>query len=141
MNTIYCPLNVHNTRTLLYFVPIEANSTISNCFHTKIKLIIIMPTLLFDVNRLIILVMNLFILEKSHFILTTQVKDSEVKIEKYETDREKQQREEIERIEEERRMTEMGDRWRERGLDMMMGGKLEIDTEDELFKVSTGGFS
>ena len=29
----------------------------------------------------------------------------------------------------------MGDRWRERGLDMMMAGKLEIDTEDELFKV------
>ena len=73
--------------------------------------------------------------------MTTQVKDSEVKIEKYETDTEKQQRVEIERIEEERRMTEMGDKWRERGLDMMMGGKLEIDTEDELFKVSTGGFN
>ena len=73
--------------------------------------------------------------------MTTQVKDSEVKIEKYETDTEKQQRVEIERIEEERRMTEMGDKWRERGLNMMMGGKLEIDTEDELFKVSTGGFN
>ena len=34
----------------------------------------------------------------------------------------------------------MGDKWRERGLGMMMGGKLEIYTEDELFKVGTGGF-
>ena len=33
----------------------------------------------------------------------------------------------------------MGDRWRERGLDIMMAGKLEIDTEDELFRVSYTG--
>ena len=62
--------------------------------------------------------------------------DSEVLIEKYETGAERQQREQLARIEEERIIAEMGDRWRERGLDMMMSGKLEIDTEDELFKVS-----
>ena len=59
-----------------------------------------------------------------------------MKLERYETDLERKQREELAKIEEERILAEMGDRWRERALDMMMGGKLEIDTEDELFKVN-----
>ncbi|KAI6661537.1 Cilia- and flagella-associated protein 43 [Oopsacas minuta] len=63
-----------------------------------------------------------------------EVIDSEVKIDKYETVTERQQRTQLAHIEEERRLAEMGDKWRERGLDMMMGGKLEIDTEDELFR-------
>ena len=43
--------------------------------------------------------------------------------------------EEDRKNEEERRMREKGDNWRERGLDQMMGGVLEIKKEDELKKV------
>jgi len=39
------------------------------------------------------------------------------------------------RIGEERRLREKGDNWRDRGLDKMMGGVLEIKKEDELKKV------
>lgn len=39
------------------------------------------------------------------------------------------------KLEEERRMRERSDNWRERGLDQMMGGVLEIKKEDELKKV------
>ena len=43
--------------------------------------------------------------------------------------------EENRRIEEEKRLREKGDNWRERGLDQMMGGVLEVRKEDELKKV------
>lgn len=36
----------------------------------------------------------------------------------------------------ERKAMEMADNWRERGLDMMMGGVLQVKKEDELKKVS-----
>ena len=43
--------------------------------------------------------------------------------------------EEEQRLEEERRLAALQDNWRERGLDKMMGGVLEIRKEDELKKV------
>jgi len=43
--------------------------------------------------------------------------------------------EENRKLEEERRLREKGDNWRERGLDQMMGGVLEVKKEDELKKV------
>lgn len=43
--------------------------------------------------------------------------------------------EEEKKLEEERRLRERSDNWRERGLDQMMGGVLEIKKEDELKKV------
>lgn len=43
--------------------------------------------------------------------------------------------EEARKIEEEKRLREKGDNWRERGLDQMMGGVLEVKKEDELKKV------
>ena len=44
--------------------------------------------------------------------------------------------EEEQKAEEERRLREKGDNWRDRGLDLMMGGVLEVKKEDVLKKVS-----
>ncbi|KAL8576297.1 hypothetical protein ACOMHN_006220 [Nucella lapillus] len=62
------------------------------------------------------------------------VEDSEVKVEKYLTPEQKKKKEEKMKAEEERRQREKGDNQRERALDMMMGGVLEIRKEDELKK-------
>ena len=48
----------------------------------------------------------------------------------------KKELEEKEKAEEERRLREKGDNPRERALDMMMGGVLEVKKEDELKKVN-----
>lgn len=42
--------------------------------------------------------------------------------------------EEAEKIEEQKKLAEMGDKPRERALDMMMGGRLEANVEEDLFK-------
>ncbi|XP_076101522.1 cilia- and flagella-associated protein 43-like isoform X12 [Mytilus galloprovincialis] len=63
-----------------------------------------------------------------------EVKDEEVKVEKYLTPEQKKKKEEEDKMEEERRLKEKGDNARERGLGMMMGGVLEIKKEDELKK-------
>lgn len=57
-------------------------------------------------------------------------------MEKYLTAAQRKEQERKEKEEEERRIREQGDNARERGLDMMMGGVLEIKKEDELKKVS-----
>lgn len=57
-------------------------------------------------------------------------------MEKYLTAAQRKEQEKKEKEEEERRLREQGDNARERGLDMMMGGVLEIKKEDELKKVS-----
>ena len=62
----------------------------------------------------------------------------QVKVEKYLTAEQRKEQERREKEEEERRIRERGDNARERGLDMMMGGVLEIKKEDELKKVSQG---
>lgn len=62
--------------------------------------------------------------------------DLQVKVEKYLTPEQRKKKEEEEKAEEERRLREKGDNARERALDMMMGGVLEIKKEDELKKVS-----
>jgi len=59
----------------------------------------------------------------------------QIKVERYLTAELKKKLEQQQKIEEERRQSEMGDNARERGLDMMMGGVLEIKKEDELKKV------
>ena len=56
-------------------------------------------------------------------------------MEKFLTPEQRRRREEERRLEEERKAREKGDNWRERGLDTMMGGVLEIKKEDELKKV------
>ena len=56
-------------------------------------------------------------------------------MEKYLTPEQRRKLDEEQRLEAERRAKEKGDNWRERGLDMMMGGVLEIKKEDELKKV------
>lgn len=43
--------------------------------------------------------------------------------------------EEVEKAEEARILAEMGDNPRERALNMMMGGRLEANVEEDLFKV------
>ena len=58
-----------------------------------------------------------------------------MKVEKFLTPEQRRQQEEERLAEEERRLREKGDNWRERGLEMMMGGVLEIKKEDELKKV------
>ena len=63
------------------------------------------------------------------------VEDDEVKVEKYISPEEKKRQEELARIEEEARLAAMGDNPRERALDMMMGGRLEANVEEDLFKV------
>ena len=64
------------------------------------------------------------------------VEDSEVLVEKYISLEEKKKLEEEAKQEEKRRQAEMGDNPRERALDMMMGGRLEVNVEEDLFKVS-----
>ena len=60
----------------------------------------------------------------------------QVTVEKYLTPAQLKKLEEQQKLEEERRLREKGDNARERALDMMMGGVLEIRKEDELKKVS-----
>nr|XP_034327595.1 cilia- and flagella-associated protein 43 isoform X6 [Crassostrea gigas] len=75
---------------------------------------------------------ELSIYEDPESLLT--VEDHEVKVEKYLTAAQRKEQERKEKEEEERRIREQGDNARERGLDMMMGGVLEIKKEDELKK-------
>ncbi|XP_041368827.1 cilia- and flagella-associated protein 43-like isoform X2 [Gigantopelta aegis] len=70
--------------------------------------------------------------EKPEMLLT--VKDSEVKVEKYMTPEQRKKFEEQKKVEEERRLRERVDNARERALEMMMGGVLEVKKEDELKK-------
>lgn len=79
-----------------------------------------------------VIVPELSIYEEPEQLLT--VKDEEVKVEKYLTPEQRKQKEEQDKLEEERRLREQGDNARERGLNMMMGGVLEIKKEDELKK-------
>nr|CUU00485.1 hypothetical transcript [Hymenolepis microstoma] len=60
--------------------------------------------------------------------------DEEVDVERYLTPKEIEALEEARRAEEERLKREQLDNWRERGLDDMMGGVLEVTKEDELRK-------
>lgn len=75
---------------------------------------------------------ELSVLENPESILT--VDDSEIKVEKYLTPAQRKKKEMQDKLDEERRAREKGDNARERGLDMMMGGVLEIKKEDELKK-------
>ena len=59
-----------------------------------------------------------------------------MKVEKFLTPEQRKKAEEEKKLEEERRQRERGDNWRDRGLNQMMGGVLEIKKEDELKKVS-----
>lgn len=63
------------------------------------------------------------------------VEDSEIKIEKYISPEVKKRLEEQAQLEEEKRLAAMGDNPRERALDVMMGGRLEANVEEDLFKV------
>lgn len=63
----------------------------------------------------------------------------QVTVERFLTPEQRKKLEEQQRLEEERRLREKGDNQRERALDMMMGGVLEIRKEDELKKVSGAG--
>ena len=63
------------------------------------------------------------------------VDDFEVTVEKYISPEEQKRMEEAEKAEEARRLAEMGDNPRERALNMMMGGRLEANVEEDLFKV------
>ncbi|XP_064629915.1 cilia- and flagella-associated protein 43-like isoform X2 [Lineus longissimus] len=72
------------------------------------------------------------VLEKPESLLV--VEDEEVKVEKYLTPEQQKQREKEQKIEEERKAKEKGDNARERALDTMMGGVLEVKKEDELKK-------
>ncbi|GFO10121.1 cilia- and flagella-associated protein 43-like isoform x2 [Plakobranchus ocellatus] len=75
---------------------------------------------------------SMSVAEKPEMLL--EVADSEIKVEKYLTPEQRKQQEEEARLEEERLARERGDNARERALDMMMGGVLEIKKEDELKK-------
>ncbi|XP_033885994.1 cilia- and flagella-associated protein 43 isoform X1 [Acipenser ruthenus] len=68
--------------------------------------------------------------EKPERALT--VNDSEIKVEKYLTTEQKRKAEELAKIEEQRRLAAKGDNARERALDDMMGGVLEVKKEDIL---------
>ena len=59
----------------------------------------------------------------------------QVKVEKYMTPEQRKKFEEKQKMEEERRLRERVDNARERALEMMMGGVLEVRKEDELKKV------
>ncbi len=59
----------------------------------------------------------------------------QVEVERFLTPEQRRKVEEDKRTMEEKRLKEKGDNWRERGLDNMMGGVLEIKKEDELKKV------
>lgn len=63
------------------------------------------------------------------------VDDKEVTVEKYVPPEEKKRLEEVAKQEELKRLAEMGDNPRERALDMMMGGRLEANVEEDIFKV------
>ncbi len=56
-------------------------------------------------------------------------------MEKYISPEELKRIEEVEKSEEVRRLAEMGDNPRDRALNMMMGGRLEANVEEDLFKV------
>ena len=64
------------------------------------------------------------------------VGESEVTVEKYVSPEEQKRLEEVEKQEEHRKLAEMGDNPRDRALNMMMGGRLEANVEEDLFKVS-----
>ena len=64
------------------------------------------------------------------------VDDSEIKIEKYVSPEEEKRMQEQARQEEERKFSSTVDNPRERALETMMGGQLEVNMEEELFKVS-----
>lgn len=64
------------------------------------------------------------------------VEESEIKVEKYVSPEEGKRLEEAAKAEEERLLAAKGDNPRERALDMMMGGRLEANVEEDLFKVS-----
>ena len=72
------------------------------------------------------------VVEKPELLL--KVEDSEITVEKYLTPEQQKQLDEERKLEEERLARERLDNWRERGLDKMMGGVLEIKKEDELKK-------
>ena len=59
----------------------------------------------------------------------------QVKVERHLTEAQRKKLEEEQKAEEERRLREKGDNWRDRGLDLMMGGVLEVKKEDVLKKV------
>ena len=63
------------------------------------------------------------------------VDNDEILVEKYVSTEEQKILEEAAKQEEARRLAEMGDNPRERALDMMMGGRLEANVEEDLFKV------
>lgn len=63
------------------------------------------------------------------------VDDSEVTVEKYVSPEEQKQLDEVKKQEELKRLAEMGDNPRDRALNMMMGGRLEANIEEDLFKV------
>ncbi|CAF0804624.1 unnamed protein product [Rotaria sordida] len=72
--------------------------------------------------------------EKEKPLLLFEVKDNEVKVERYYTPEQLKQLEEQRLNEERRREQEKLDNWRERGLNDMMGGVLQVRREDELKK-------
>lgn len=78
---------------------------------------------------------SLSVLEEPEKLLV--VGDSEVNVEKYVSPEEEKKIEEAEKLEEKKRLAAMGDNPRERALDMMMGGRLEANVEEDLFKVIT----
>ena len=57
-----------------------------------------------------------------------------MKAEKYLTREQRKKQEDLRRVEEDARAAVRADNWRDRGLDMMMGGVLEVRREDELKK-------
>ena len=63
------------------------------------------------------------------------VDNDEILVEKYVSTEEQKLLEEAAKQEEAKRLAEMGDNPRERALDMMMGGRLEANVEEDLFKV------
>ncbi|XP_059155950.1 cilia- and flagella-associated protein 43-like [Physella acuta] len=75
---------------------------------------------------------NMSVVEKPELLL--EVLDSEIKVERYLTPEQRKRMEEERLLEEERLARERGDNARERALEMMMGGVLEIKKEDELKK-------
>ncbi|XP_052225547.1 cilia- and flagella-associated protein 43-like isoform X5 [Dreissena polymorpha] len=75
---------------------------------------------------------SLTIAEKPEMMLT--VNDDEVKVEKFYTPEQRKIMEKKQKEEEERRARERGDNARERALNEMMGGVLEVKKEDELKK-------
>lgn len=74
----------------------------------------------------------LSVAEKPEMLLT--VKDEEVKVEKYYTPEQQKELEKKKKEDEERKAKERGDNIRERALNDMMGGVLEVKKEDELKK-------